>query len=292
MHDKQFTFQAIGTHWQIHVLEPITEDACRQLMHTMHARIQAFDKTYSRFRADSLVTQMSEKAGEYPLPADGFQLLQLYERLYQATAGKVTPLIGQTIAAAGYDAHYTFQPHMPARPERWEDVLSYTHDSIRLRRPALLDFGAAGKGYLVDIIGELFEEAGVHVYLINAGGDIRLRSKQAVEIAMENPQDTTEAIGIVQLANGSLCASAGSKRTWGTYHHIIDPDSVQSSHARLATWVCAADTLTADGLATALFFVDPAALQRQFRFSYAILENDMELTRSADFPGTVFETAA
>jgi thiamine biosynthesis lipoprotein len=269
----------------------MTDITWKDLLHQLHGRIEVFDKTYSRFRPDSLVTNMSKTPGDYPMPDDGFALLQFYHRLYTVTDGYVTPLIGQTMVEAGYDASYSLQTKTMHHPLNWEEVLAYNADTITIKRPNLLDFGAAGKGYLVDILGSLIEEAGINSYTINASGDIRHRSarKEVLEIGLENPLDASEAIGVTKLTNASLCASAGSKRQWGELNHIIDPITLQSPEHIIATWVIADDTMTADGLATALFFTDPDVLARQFSFTYALLHEDMSLHSSHNFPLTVFE---
>jgi thiamine biosynthesis lipoprotein len=290
MPTQHLQFQAIGTQWTITVNSASKGPSISDLINSIHARIEAFDVVYSRFRPDSLVSSLAQKAGRYPLPADGYKLLHFYEQLYAATAGQVTPLIGQVMTDAGYDASYSFRQQPLHSPPRWEDTLTYDQSSITMHRPALLDFGAAGKGYLVDIIGALLERSGVTSYLLNAGGDIRHRSstpETAVEIGLENPLDQSEIIGIARLGNRSLCASAGSKRAWGNFHHIIDPQKLSSPRNTLATWVIADDTMTADGLATALFFADQRLLQqlsKMFSFSYAILDSAMELHYAKDFP--------
>lgn len=288
------TFEAIGTVWDVRIFDPLENISWVELSRQIQERIQVFDKAYSRFRSDSLITQMSKYAGAYSLPGDGFELLHFYELLYEATEGKVTPLIGQAMVDAGYDAAYSFEHHQMQAPPKWEDVLTYDHGTITVKQPVLLDFGAAGKGYLVDIISDLIEAAGVRAYLINAGGDIMQRSEggKGVTVALENPQNTSEAIGTLELTNRSLCASAGSKRAWGDYTHIIDPATLLSPRNILASWVLADDTLTADGVATALFFSDPEVLQKDFKFSYALLNADMSLNYAPDFPVTVFEASS
>jgi thiamine biosynthesis lipoprotein len=293
MTTQSTTFEAIGTTWSIQIDELIEDKVWTGLFVRLQRRIASFDKAYSRFRSDSLVTRISKKAGSYPLPDDGFKLLQFYEQLYKATDGKVTPLIGQTMAEAGYDATYSLQPKELHHPPKWEDVLSYDKDKLTVTEPVLLDFGAAGKGYLVDIVSELIEGQGIRDYLVNAGGDMRYRSSERHEISvgMENPFDTSEAVGVIALANQSLCASAGSKRTWEGYNHIIDPTILQSPEQVVATWVAAEDTMTADGLATALC-MQPAQTLDQFSFSYALLRQDMSIVRSKDFPVTLFEAQA
>lgn len=288
------TFEAIGTKWDVQIWGAVSGTTWTQLQHDIHARIESFDIAYSRFRDDSLVTQISKVAGTYKLPADGYALLRFYEELYRVSDGRVTPLIGQTVADAGYDAAYSFTRKTLAETPRWEEVLFYDETSLTVTYPVLLDFGAAGKGYLIDMVGQLLEAKGIKNYLINAGGDMLQRSSQqaGIDVGLENPLDVSEAIGITKLLNQSLCASAGSKRKWGEFHHIIDPETQRSPRDILATWVVADDTMTADGLATALFFTSPADLRKQFSFSYAILESDMSLHHSKDFPIETFETEA
>lgn len=290
METMRSTFEAIGTHWDIQIFELLSEKKWSQLQKDIEARIADFDKAYSRFRADSLVSSIAAKAGSYKLPPDGFKMLRFYEQLYKLTNGKVTPLIGQTMADAGYDASYSFQSQRLQQPPGWENVLRYDSTHLEALQPILLDFGAAGKGYLVDLIGEVVIAAGIQSFLINAGGDILHRSAKhtTVDIGLENPLDSSEVIGTLNVLNQSLCASSGSKRKWGVYHHIIDPVTLSSPHTVLATWVLADDTMTADGLATALFFVEAPKLQQNFSFDYAVLDDKMSLEHSKDFPVKLF----
>ena len=284
-------FSAIGTSWKLSAGTELSTHAWDALLKSVYERIEQFDQSYSRFRSDSLVSKIARDAGTYTLPADGYRLLTFYESLYRVTDGLVTPLIGQALSDAGYDASYSLKAGSPTTPPSWEDVISYTQNSITVSQPALLDFGAAGKGYLVDIIAAMLEAEGVHEYTLDASGDIRHRSEShaTLEIGLENPYDTTEAIGVANIGNQSLCASAGNKRTWGGYTHILHPRTLQSPTDISASWVVAADTMTADGVATALFFVDAEQLTSSFDFEYALLGNDMELTYSRGFPVAVFE---
>lgn len=287
---RRTAFDAIGTKWVIEVRDEVTDDAWQSLVVSIYSRIQEFDKKYSRFRADSLVSTMALNAGKHALPADGFRMLDCYEKLYRLTDGKITPLIGQAITDAGYDAEYSLRPKQLHSTPAWEEVISYDKQSITLSRPALLDFGAAGKGYLIDIVGELCIDARLANFTIDASGDIMHRSshEEVMKVGLENPLDTSQAIGVVDLGNRSLCASAGTKRQWSTFTHIIDPQKLESPTDILATWAIADDTITADGLATALYFTSPRELQKEFDFSWAVLNNDMSLEYAKDFPAQIF----
>lgn len=293
MRHQTLQFEAIGTHWTVETQLRPSED-WQALTAKIMKRIAEFDAAYSRFRSDSLVSQLAQDGGPVILPDDATKLILFYEQLYEATDGAVTPLIGQVMADAGYDANYSLREKQLKKPPRWEDVISYRGHTMTLRQPALLDFGAAGKGYLVDIIGALLKTAGVDEFYINAGGDILHVTDTAakLQIGLENPNDTSEVVGVAAIHNQSLCASAGNRRKWGQYTHIIDPHVLRSPQDILATWVVANDTMTADGLATALFFTAGKRLQAKFQFSYAVLRSDMSLERSTDFPAKLFELVA
>ena len=290
MASRQTTFAAIGTTWSIAASGNISKTRWQHALKGIHERIERFDAAYSRFRSDSLVTKMSQKAGTYALSADAHALLTFYKQLYTLTDGAVTALIGQTIADAGYDATYSFKTKPLTRPPQWHDTLTFNKTSIEIKRPVLLDLGAAGKGYLVDCVASLLNQHDITDFWIDAGGDILQRSTVAkpMNVGLENPLDFSQAVAVASLLNKSLCASSGSRRAWGAYNHILNPHTLQSPQDILATWVVADDTMTADGLSTALFFTTPSAL-RGFTFSYAILHKDMELEYSKNFPATVFE---
>jgi thiamine biosynthesis lipoprotein len=280
-------FEAIGTQWSIELRD--NSPAIEDLTKAITSRIHEFDRRYSRFRKDSLVVQMSERADTYKLPSDARLMMDLYHELYEITEGKMTPLIGQTLVDAGYDSDYSLAPKELRKPLPWDDVLSYDFPKLILKQPALLDFGAIGKGYLVDIINDILIAEGMQEFLINAGGDILQHDKSEVaEIGLEHPGDTTQAIGIAHIQNQSLCGSAGNRRTWRQYNHIINPETLSSPEDIRAIWVCADTTMLADALTTALFFVDPKHLLKHYAFSYAIVYKDYALQASKDFPAQFF----
>lgn len=283
-----FAFEAIGTRWGIDVLEELTPEGRTALLRSIESRIEAFDRTYSRFRADSTVTEMSAHAGAYRLPEDAAPMLDVYERLYRATDGAFTPLIGQTLVEAGYDAEYSLVPKTLHAPPTWDEAIAYVAPVLTVKRPALLDFGAGGKGYLADLVGGLIEAAGVRAYRVDAGGDIVCRGGQPVRVGLEDPDDSGKAIGVATVTDGSICGSAGNRRAWGEFHHTIDPRTLASPKHILATWTMARSGLVADALATALYFADARTLRTVYDFEYVILYSDRSVTRSEQAPVELF----
>jgi len=283
-------FEAIGTRWNIQSFQPVAPATWQRVVRAIRERIEDFDRHYSRFRADSLVTKMAGAAGSYRLPADARQLLDLYRRFYDLTDGAMTPLIGRALSDAGYDAAYSLAPRSLTSPPAWESVMDYQFPNLNLYRPALLDFGAAGKGYLVDLVAGLLRAAGIESYFVDAGGDMAYRREagRPLEVGLEHPADPSQAIGVAHLAAGSLCGSAGNRRSWGTYHHILDPRTLASPSHILAVWAIAGSTILADALTTALYLVPAAAVAPAGDFEYAIMYEDYSLEHSPSFPATFF----
>lgn len=280
-------FEAIGTHWKID-LGDVSSSQLRKLSGLIADRINEFDKDYSRFRHDSLVAKMSKQAGRYKLPDDAQPMLDFYKQLYDLSGGLVTPLIGDLLVAAGYDPDYSLKPKKLSRPARWEDVLKYDFPDLEIAKPVVLDFGAAGKGYLVDIVRKILVDEGVETFVINAGGDIFCQGADKVQVALEHPDHPSLAVGVAQILNQSICGSAGNRRQWQGFHHVIDPEKLSSPEHIKALWVVADNAMVADGLTTLLYFVKPELLNAHFQFEYAIVNSDMSLNYSSAFPAEFF----
>lgn len=262
-------FPAIGTHWRIDTDAPL-DDAVRARVDALIAR---FDAEWSRFRADSVVSRLA-RAGEGPAPAapapvDAAAMLDWYAELSASTDGAINPLIGAALARRGYDADYSLADRGPEpAPRRWREIVHWTDGTLRLDRPALLDVGALGKGRLVDLVARVLDEAGVGAFVVDASGDLVVRGARE-RIALEHPFRPGQAIGVWEVASGALCASATERRAWpgldGTrLHHVLDARTGEPVRTVAATWVVAEDAMTADGLASALFFegAEPLAAAR------------------------------
>ncbi len=282
------TFEAIGTHWYISAQLPkgVTEQYVKQ---SIHRRIKEYEHNYSRFIDDSLVSTIAKSAGNYTMPADFSALYTLYKKLYQLTSGAMTPLIGQALSDAGYDASYSLVPRPNiADTPAFDDVISYTTPTLRTMLPVLLDFGAAGKGYLVDHISAILVKYGCQDFIIDASGDMHAQGQKTYTIGLENPFDITEAIGVTTLQDQSLCASAGSRRAWANYSHNLNPHTKKSPTHIAGVWVKADSTMLADALTTALLFADAEQLAEHFNFESFVLFADGSHETTAHFNAELY----
>lgn len=284
MADHQF--EAIGTRWRIHTESPLDPSTIDRL----ESRAEEFDRTYSRFRPDTLIRQAAEHPGSFRFPDDAGPLFSLYRKLYDVTDGAVSPLVGTTLEHLGYDQDYSLRRH-PGHttvPD-WDDVLQVEGTVLTTTEPIVLDVGAAGKGYLVDLLAEILQQDAVDECLIDGSGDLIHRGSTACRVGLESPLDPTMVIGVADLRNAALCASATNRRAWGDgLHHIIDPATAEPATGVLASWVVADSAMLADALATALFLVDPAVLAEHFTFSYVRMRAGGGVEYSINFPGELF----
>lgn len=280
-------FEAIGTHWTID-LPSLEVSNYNEIRRDIAERIELFDKTYSRFRSDSLISTMAIHPGVYPMPDDGLSLFSLYEKLYNVSDGKFTPLIGSLLTQAGYDKDYSLVPKEMTPVLRWEDVLSYDAQNITLSSPTFLDFGAGGKGYLIDIIGDILSKHDIHTFCIDGSGDILTRSDTKLRVGLEHPNNDNQIIGVVEIQNESICGSSGNRRKWDRFHHILNPHTRLSPVDILSTWVIAKDTVTADALATCLFLTKPETLLTEFEFEYLLLNANYTINKSAGFHAELY----
>ena len=275
----RWQFDAIGTQWVIESAESISKETKLAVWQ----RIEEFDKTWSRFRADSAVSQLRSE-GSADLGADAAELLGIYDELYGATVGAVSPLVGGSIEQLGYDAELSFESKGDAvAAPNWTDCAlegSILHSPV----PVVLDVGAVGKGFLAGKVADLIDVPCV----VDAGGDIVNRSGGMLKIAMEDPRDANSAIGVVEIPSGwAMAGSAVNRRTWGAgLHHIIDARTGAPATSVVASWAAAPDAGMADGLATAAFFVDVETLGRFEGWTLAL---DQKFWADAyNFPGELF----
>ncbi|TKV29763.1 FAD:protein FMN transferase [Arthrobacter sp. NamB2] len=281
-----FSFEAIGTNWRVDSRAPLLPRQRTELLQLA----EEYDTLYSRFRRDSGVAALAESGGHLPLPRHGAALGSLMRTLHDLTDGGVTPLVGERLAAQGYDADYSFVPTAPPSPARaWDDLLDWTADGVTLAEPALLDVGAAGKGQLVDLMVESLVAAGHQDVIVDASGDMRRIGDGSITVALEHPYDASSAIGTVGLGSGALCASASNRRTWGDgLHHVLDARTGRCVDTVVASWVLAEDAMTADGLCTALFVADPVELAGSFDFDYVLMYSDGRARFSIPLAGALF----
>jgi len=287
--NQKFNFDEIGTSWTIEYTG-VSKLSPELLIEKIRAEINKFSRVFSRFDKNSAVFKSSQTASEIIVPKAYLPLLDIYKSLYKLTDGLFTPLIGNLLSESGYDENYSLVQKKLNPVPQWDQVIEISRESINFKKPWLLDFGAAGKGFIIDLIGELLVDQNIKSYCIDAGGDIRYKSdnNQKLKIGLEHPDNLDQVLGIANLETGSICGSSGNRRKWANLHHIFNPKKLDSVREVLAVWVVSDTALIADALSTALFLVNPEKLSADFQFQFLIIYPDFTFKKSPDFPGEVY----
>ena len=206
---EQWRFEAIGTRWEIETVRPLQPGERARITRL----IDQFDREWSRFRSDSIVSRLAVSGGETAAPPDAAAMLDVFRELSAATRGAVNPLIGESLARRGYDASYSFVDTGPiAAPPDWTTALTWDDGLLRLAQPAVIDVGALGKGRLVDLISAAVSSITDGPIVVDASGDLAVRGGP-VRIGLEDPRDPRRAVGIWDVTDAALCASAINRRT-------------------------------------------------------------------------------
>ncbi|GAL06806.1 thiamin biosynthesis lipoprotein ApbE [Photobacterium aphoticum] len=125
-----------------------------------------------------------------------------------------------------------------------------------------VDLSSIAKGFGVDVVADYFEQLGVADYLVEVGGEIRLKGKNVEgvpwRIAIEKPtEDGSRAIQEVIEPGNMAVATSGDYRNYFEqdgvrYSHLINPKTGKpiANHVVSVT-VLNPSCMTADALATA-----------------------------------------
>lgn len=244
-------YHALGTSWFIECFEPTDEQAIATLV---QSELEEFEAIFSRFRSDSLLSQLNTIGHLSNPPPLVLSVLNDALRYYTETNGVFNIAVGERLSSLGYDASYSFSPQatLPAVPAL-PAVLTVTESAIILSGGAL-DIGGFGKGVAIDLVAKrLTQELGLTEFLINGGGDLFATTEagMGVTIALAHPTTARETIGAVTVQNCGFAASSPHLRTWpgreegAPHNHLMSANQVSS-------YVIAPTAAAADVWATTL----------------------------------------
>ena len=272
------TGPAMGTTWTLRVVPeevPAEPAALRELV---QVTLDEVDLAMSTYRPDSAVSQFnaSESTGWIEVPPALAGLVAQALQIGEATKGAFDITISPVVALWGFgSAAPRTQPPTDREIAAAQAATGQRHLAVQADPPALrkalpgltLDLDSIAPGYAVDLVAARLEAAGQRRYMIEIGGELRVRGRNAQgqgwRIGIERPDESGRSVErVMQLEAGAVSTSGDYRDFFESagirYSHTLDPRSGRPvAHGLASVTVLRPTAAEADGIATALTVLGP-----------------------------------
>ena len=228
------TGQTQGTYYHI---KYIIEDG-KNLENDIDSVLTIIDNSLSTYNKHSLISKLNR--GEEVLTDSLFRTVyRAANQVYINTDGAFDCSIAPLVNAWGFG--FTNKEDMDTlKVSRLIDLIDFKkiklrNDSVFIPKKMMLDFNSIAQGYTVDLIAEMFDIQGLNNYLIEVGGEIRSKGKNADNntwrVGVDRPNEFIDQKDrfqfILDLHNTSLATSGNYRKFYiengVKYSHIINP---------------------------------------------------------------------
>lgn len=219
------------------------------------------DAALSRFREDAELVELDRTAGTGRSVAVSRRLERAVvaaDRAWRLTDGRFDPRVLVDLERLG-DRGVPLAIVAAADPAG-PIVRRDARGRIAIERP--LDLGGIGKGLALRWAAAHVERAGVHDFLLDAGGDLVVRGHAPEggpwQVGIEDPAGAPDPVAVIEPPDGAVATSSIRRRRWQrdgqTVHHLIDPRTGESAWTGLAAvTVAGPDPAWAEVWSKALF---------------------------------------
>ncbi|MDR1813830.1 MAG: FAD:protein FMN transferase [Tannerella sp.] len=254
-----------------HTLYHIKYQSNKLLTDKIDAELQKFSLSLNPFNPNSVISKVNRNED---IEVDDWfitvfnKAMEVSERSGGAFDVTVSPLINlwgfgfrnaDSVSQAKIDSIMAFVGYRKIRL----DGRRVIKDDPRVE----LNFSAIAKGFASDVIAALLEREGVENYMVEIGGEVAVKGKNARggcwTIGINKPEDDSTGISndiidnTLKLCEKSGLATSGNYRNYYVrdgkkYSHTIDSNTgYPSQNSLLSATIIAPDCMTADAYATA-----------------------------------------
>ncbi|PJC86245.1 FAD:protein FMN transferase ApbE [Vibrio sp. HA2012] len=266
-----FTGSTMGTTYNIKYISTEGIPDANALHKEIDVRLEQVNDLMSTYRKTSELSRFNQYRGSEPYPVSPEMITVVREavRLSQLTSGALDVTVGPLVNLWGFgpEARPEVVPTDEELARRRAIVgigyLSVTDTSLSKAIPELyVDLSTIAKGWGVDVIAEYMQSQGIHNFMVEIGGEIRMKGKNRENtgwrIAIEKPDVNERAIQEIIEPGDMSIATSGDYRNYFErdgirYSHIINPQTGKPiSHKVVSVTALHPSCMTADGLATGL----------------------------------------
>lgn len=248
----------------------ITYSYHRSLQTEIDRRLAMVDASLSPFNKRSIITAVNENR-DVRVDTMFRHVFGIAQSVSEATNGAFDITVAPLVNAWGFgfakkDSVTPAKIHKLLKTVGYRKVSLSEGGRVIKQNPATkLDCSAIAKGYGCDAVAALFNELGITDYLIEIGGEIVAKGKNAKNslwsIGINRPVDDSTQVSnqieaIVELTDCGMATSGNYRRFYykngKRYAHTIDPRTgFPVQHTLLSSTVIAGNCATADAYATA-----------------------------------------
>lgn len=211
----------------------------------------------------------------FPVSSEVLEVLQFSKIIHEQSHGAFDVTVGPLVNLWGFGP----DPSQDAVPSDEAISLAMARTGFRFLKPGngtlrkevdlYVDLSAIAKGYAVDRLAKILDEAKISHYLVEVGGELRAKGRNERNspwtVAVEAPVRFQRSVfRIIELGSMSM-ATSGDYRNYfevdgKRYSHTIDPRTGWPiSHHIASVTVLASSAVLADGYATAINVLGPQA---------------------------------
>ena len=261
------TFGALGTNCRIQYTATSNDQAAGFAKEAVKWVVD-FETKYSRFRSDSLISEINRNAGGdwTEIDAEAESIFAICDDLHFMTQGVLDPTMLPLMRLWDYRDNHDVLPDEKAVSETRELIgwskVERKPGAVRLPLEGMaLDLGGFGKEYAVDKVAAVAVGKGINDCLVDFGRDIHALGQPprypAWHVALENPENPGTVWGSLAAKDIGVATSGDYRRFFEykgqRYGHILDPRSGRPVYnGILATTVTANSCLEAGVLSTAV----------------------------------------
>jgi FAD:protein FMN transferase len=231
----RFPFDAMASRCEIR-LAAVDGYVAEEMAQAAIAEVRRIERTYSRYRTDSIVSRINAAAGRYRVDCDAetFQLLAYADHLYRASGGLFDITSG--VLRRAWDFRHARVPAPDALAPLlalvdWPAVRREDGGIFLPRAGMEIDFGGFGKEYAADRACALLLQGGVRHGYVNLGGDMRFMGPQpdgrAWSIGIQDPRKPDGIVASIDVSQGALATSGDYERFFDVdgkrYCHVLNP---------------------------------------------------------------------
>ena len=235
-------------------------------------KLAEIDASLSLYAPTSLINQFNHSKRGVRADEHLRTVVRKALQVYQDTDGLFDATVEPLVRAWCFGTQHIEAPPAPTTIQTL--LLQVGSDKIHLRGDSLvkdragvhLDLNGIAQGYTVDVLAKLLEENNIKDYLVELGGEIRVRGRkwpsgEPMRIGIERP-DTTDLPGagmqqVIRLKAGGVTTSGNYRKfkQWGAVKtaHLINPKTGYAfQNEMVSVTVVARDAMTADAYDNAL----------------------------------------